>query len=107
MEFLDHSSKTSAGQVEEVEASMEGGSFLLRFALVNRVVPCFPGNGQCRSKRGLFLNLRLLPLYYRPQFRRSESVIHNFTNGRHGGDSNRRMLSLFEESFSLPCKLTH
>ena len=85
MELLDDGSETSAGLVKEVEASTQGGSFVLRFALMNGVVPRFPAVVNVSPNQLLILHL--LPLYYRPQFCGSEGVVHYLTQGRHVGDT--------------------
>ena len=42
MQLLDDGTEASAGQFEELEASLHGFGFFGLVALVDRVVPCFP-----------------------------------------------------------------
>lgn len=42
MEFLDHCAETSAGLIEEVEASFHGRRLVLFLSLVDRIVPDLP-----------------------------------------------------------------
>lgn len=90
MQLEDDGGETTASQVEEVVAPLQGLWFFGFIALVDRVVPNFPNEALAMltvrvQARDTVRKARLLPLNNRAQFVGVDGVVEKAQGTRHGG----------------------